>query len=109
MKPTTKTFIIIGCMTGAFAVPVIIIMLRDFIYLAIFVISFSMCLFILGYCGYQDLLLYIRREEIEEERIFHSFHGDLEKIRLYKGFIKFFAGNVSVEHLQEWFENHPRK
>jgi len=42
-------------------------------------------------------------------KIFHSFHGDPEKIRFYKGFKKFFNGDVNAKQLQQWFENHPRK
>jgi hypothetical protein len=54
-------------------------------------------------------LVYVRRHDIEEERVFHSFGGDPEKIRFYRGFKKYFDGDVNAKQLQQWFENHPRK
>jgi len=59
--------------------------------------------------SYKDFMLWKRRHEIEEEEILHRFHNDPEKIRFYKGFKKYFAGELSIEGLDQWFEHHPRK
>jgi hypothetical protein len=51
----------------------------------------------------------LQAEQIEEEQIFHQFHGDKDKIRYYKGFRKHFDGSLNLEQLKKWFEKHPHK
>lgn len=61
------------------------------------------------YICYKDYSSWYIRVKMEEEEIFHQFHGDPEKIRFYKGFKKFFDGDLSIEELEQWFEKHPSK
>ena len=67
------------------------------------------CFILFGYYSYQDLLTILQKEQLEEERIFHSFNGDPEKIRFYRGFKKYFDGDLNLEQLEKWFLQHPRK
>lgn len=110
MKPTTKTLLMVcGGLAAVFIVPALLIIFRDYVYITIFVSCVTYCFYIVGRVGYEDLLPYVTREQMEEERIFHSFNGDPEKIRFYKGFKKHFAGELNEKELQHWFETHPRK
>jgi len=110
MQPTTKTALLVGgVILSVFIVPAIIILLRDFWNLIILVCCVCYSLYLVCYHGYQDLLPYIRRHQIEEERIFDSFNGDPEKIRFYRAFRKHFDGDLNLKELEEWLIKHPRK
>ena len=104
MKPTTKTaLIIVGSMAMVFVVPGVIVLLHDYLYAIIAISSFLACIAITGYCGYQELLPVIRQQEIEEQQVFHRFHGDKDKMRRYHGFKKHFDGELNLEQLEQWF------
>jgi hypothetical protein len=110
MQPTTKTALIVaGCIFCIFAIPATLIILRDFIPIIIFTLSVVCCLYLVCYHGYQDLLLYIKHDQIQEERIFSFFNGNPEKIRFYKAFKKHFDGELNLEQLRQWLIDHPRK
>lgn len=110
MKPTTKTtLIVIGSLASVFIVPAILIILHNYIYAFVAIFCFISCFILVGYYSYIEILPLIMREHLEEERIFLSFNGDPEKIRFYKGFKKYFSGELTLEQLEQWFEHHPRK
>ena len=110
MNPVTKTLIIVlGSILGIFVVPATLIIFHDYINAFLAIALFLACFILFGYYSYEELLPMIQREQLEEERIFHSFNGDPEKIRFYKGFKKHFDGDLNLEELQQWFENHPGK
>ena len=110
MQPTTKAVLIVaGCMSSVIILPVILLILRDFIPIIILISCVVYCLYLICYHGYQDLLPFIQREQIQEEQIFHAFNGDPEKIRFYKGFKKYFDGDLNSEQLKQWFIKHPLK
>lgn len=73
------------------------------------VLIFTLCFWLIGYCAYQDIMPIIRKAKLEEEEIFHRFAGNLEKIRFYRGFKKYFDGDLDQEELRQWFIDHPRK
>ena len=110
MNPVTKTLLIVlGTILGIFAVPAILIIFHAYINAFIFIMSVQACFILFGYYSYEELLPILQREQLEEERIFHSFNGDPEKIRFYNGFKKHFDGELNLEQLEKWFTNHPRK
>jgi cytochrome b subunit of formate dehydrogenase len=98
-----------GSILGIFLFPAILIIFHEYISAFVFIITVLSCFILFGYYSYQDLLPILQREQLEEERIFHSFNGDPEKIRFYKGFKKHFDGELNLEQLEQWFTNHPRK
>jgi Ca2+/Na+ antiporter len=108
MNPIRKTLLIVlGSILGIFMVPVILIIFHEYIYAFLAITLFITCFVLFGYYSYQELLPIIQQEQLEEERIFHSFNGDPEKIRLYKGFKKHFDGELNIEQLEKWLKNHP--
>ena len=110
MNPVTNSLLIIlGTILGIFLVPAILIIFREYINAFIFIASVLACFILFGYYSYQDLLVILQREQLEEERIFQSFNGDPEKIRFYRGFKKHFDGDLNLEQLEKWFLQHPRK
>ena len=110
MNPVTKSLLIIlGTILGIFLVPAILIIFHEYINAFIFIASVLACFILFGYYSYQDLLVILQKERIEEERIFQSFNGDPEKIRFYRGFKKYFDGDLNLEQLEKWFLQHPRK
>lgn len=110
MNPVTKTLLIVlGSILGIFIVPAILIIFHEYINAFIFIISVLACFILFGYYSYEEILLIFQRQQLEEEQIFQNFNGDPEKIRFYKGFKKYFDGNLNAEQLEKWFMNHPRK
>ena len=110
MNPVTKTLLIVlGSILGIFLVPAMLIIFHDYINAFLAITLFLACFIVFGYISYQELLPVLQREQLEEEAIMIRFNGDKDKIRYYKGFKKHFDGDLNLEQLEKWFENHPRK
>lgn len=110
MKPTTKTLLIVLLtISSVFLFPAIIVVFRDYLNAFFAITLFITCFILFGYNSYQMLLPIIRREQLEEEEIMQRFAGDKEKIRFYRGFKKYFNGDLNAEELERWFIKHPRK
>lgn len=110
MKPTTKTLLIVlGSIGSVFMVPAIIILFYDYLYAFFAITLFIACFLLFGYHLYYELSPIIHQKQIEEEAIIHGFNGDPEKIRFYRGFKKYFDGDLNAEELKQWFIKHPRK
>jgi len=110
MNPVVKTLsIVLGTILAIFLVPAVLIIFHDYVYAFLAITLFLACFVLFGYYSYQELLPILQAEQIEEEQIFHQFHGDKDKIRYYKGFRKHFDGSLNLEQLKKWFEKHPHK
>jgi len=77
-------------------------------HLTVAILSILPSFWILCYMSYKDYMVWKRRHEREEEEIFHRFSGNKEKIRFYKGYKKYFDGDLDIEGLKQWFIHHPR-
>ena len=109
MKSETKTWLIVlVSVAGVFIVPAILVLLHEYLNAIIFIITFILCITIFSYGSYTILLPTIQRADLEEQEIKDRFHGDPEKMRFYRGFKKYFAGELNEEELKRWFINHPR-
>jgi hypothetical protein len=110
MNPVTKTLLLIlGTILAVFAVPAVLIVFHVYLN-AFFAISlFIACFVVFGCYTYQELLPEFHRADLEEQEIMHRFAGSPEKMRFYRGFKKHFDGELNLEQLEKWFENHPRK
>ena len=64
---------------------------------------------ILCYMSYKYYRLWKQIQKIQEQQIYHQFNGDPEKIRFYKGFKKYFDGELNIDELEHWFKHHPSK
>ena len=110
MKAKTKTILIVlGSIASVFVVPAVIIICRDYLNAFFAITSFIFCFILVGYYSYVDLFTILNQQQIEEENIYHQFHGDKDKIRFYKGFKKHFDGDLNLEELERWLEKHPHK
>ena len=110
MNPVTKTLLIVSSsILGVFIVPLILILLHDYLLAILAITLFISCFLLFGHYMYIELYPIILEKQLEEEKIFHSFHGDPEKIRFYKGFKKYFDGSLDAKGLEKWFEHRPRK
>lgn len=110
MNPTTKTMLIaVGSISAIFIVPALIIVLRDYLNIIIFIPLFIYCFGIVGYYLYHDLLPIIKQKQLEEDEIMRRFEGNPEKIHFYKGFKKYFDGELNAKELEKWLINHPVK
>ena len=110
MNQVAKTLsTVLGSILGIFIVPAVLIMFHDYIYAFLAMALFLACFVLFGYYSYQELLPVLQAQQIEEEKIFHQFHGDKDKIRYYKGFRKHFDGELNLEQLKQWFERHPHR
>lgn len=110
MNPVAKTLLIIfGFIIGILLIPVFLILLRDYINAIIFFVTVITLLVLFIYECYHEFYPIIHKEKMEEDEIFHRFHGDPEKMRFYKAFKKHFDGELSVDGLKEWLINYPSK
>jgi len=110
MNPVVKTLLIIlGSILSIFLVPVILIVFHDYLNAFFAITLFIACFVLAGYYTFQEIYPEILRKHLEEEAIFHQFHGDKDKIRYYKGFKKHFDGELDLEQLEKWFKHHPGK
>lgn len=98
--------IVLLVIASVFIVPAIIIILHEYLNAIVAITSIISCFIIFGYCFYIELLSILHKEQQEEERIIQQFSGDLKKIYFYKGFKKYFDGDLDVESLKTWFKKH---
>lgn len=107
MNPKTKTILIVmGTILSVFLVPAIIIILHEYI-MAILAIGLILgCFILFGFCCYIEYYPLLQAKHQEEENIMHQFHGNKEMIRFYKGFKKYFDGDLSAEGLKIWLSKH---
>jgi len=110
MKPETETLLlVIGTLLGFFLIPTILIVLHAYLLAILFIGLLVANIVLLVYYGYIELLPVIRQKHSRDEELENRFHGDPNKIKFYKGFMKFFSGSLDQKGLQHWFENHPTK
>jgi uncharacterized membrane protein len=110
MNPVAKTLLLIlGTILAVFAVPVVLILFHAYLNTFFAIVVFVICVVLFVYYSYQELLLEIRRAQLEEDEIMARFEGDPEKIRFYRGFKKHFDGDLDLKQLEQWLINHPRK
>jgi len=110
MTPRNKTIImVVGSMIGLFLIPAILILLRDYLLAIVFITSCLAFLLIFSYAIYTELYSLMIQDQVEDDEVFHRFHGDPAKMHFYRGFKKYFKGELSAEGLEKWFENHPTK
>ena len=110
MNPVTKTLLVIlSTIISIFLVPAVLIIFHDYIYAFLAITLFLACFILFGYYSYEELLPILQAKHIEEEQIIHGFSGDKDKIRYYKGFKKYFDGDLNPEQLKKWFVHHPHK
>ena len=110
MNPVAKTLLLIlGTILAVFAVPVVLIVFHAYLNAFFAIVVFVICVVLFVYYSYQELLLEIRRAQLEEDEIMARFKGDPEKIRFYQGFKKHFDGQLNLKQLEQWLIDHPRK
>jgi uncharacterized protein (DUF58 family) len=110
MNPVAKTLLLIlGTILAVFAVPVVLILFHAYLNAFFAIVVFVICVVLFVYYSYQELLLEIRRAQLEEDEIMAGFEGDPEKIRFYQGFKKHFDGQLNLKQLEQWLIDHPRK
>jgi uncharacterized membrane protein len=110
MNPVAKTLLLIlGTILAVFAVPVVLILFHAYLNAFFAIVVFVICVVLFVYYSYQELLLEIRRAQLEEAEIMARFEGDPEKIRFYQGFKKHFDGQLNLKQLEQWLIDHPRK
>ena len=109
MNPVTKTLLLIlGTILAVFAVPAVLIIFHDYLNAFFAVVLVLSCFGVFGYYTYQEFLPEFQQAQLEEDEIIARFEGDPEKIRFYRGFKKYFDGDLNSEQLEQWLIHHPR-
>lgn len=107
MNPVSKTLLIIfGSLVGILGIPLILVILHEYVlaFTLIFVFLAVLALFVKGM--FDELYPELRKKHFEEEEIMHRFHGDKRTIAYYKGFKKYFDGDLSEDGLKKWLSHH---
>ena len=109
MNPITKTLLLIlGTILAVFAVPAVLIMFHAYLNAFFAIVLVLTCFVLFAYYTCQELLLELQQAQLEEEQIISRFSGNPEKIRFYRGFKKYFDGDLNSEQLEQWLMHHPR-
>lgn len=107
MTPQTKATVITVCvLVGMVIVPVTLIVLRDWLLAAAVIVIYSFVLWLFFSEAYRVLRQYFLAPMIEDQQATQAFNGDPLKMHFYRGFRKFFNGNVNEQELQHWLERH---
>lgn len=107
MTPTTKaTVVTIGVLFGFAAIPVLLIMLANWLLVITIAITYSAVLYLFLTEMYQVIRGELLRPMLEDQKAISGFDGDPMKIHFYKGFRKYFNGEVDEQGLQHWLERH---
>ena len=110
MNPVAKTLLLVlGTILAVFAVPAVLIVFHEYLNAFFAIVLVLACFVLFAYYTYQEFLPEIRQAQLEEAEIMARFEGDPEKIRFYRGFKKHFDGELNLEQLKQWFNNHPRR
>ena len=110
MNPVIKTLLLIlGTILAVFAIPAVLIIFHAYLNVFFAIVLVLACFVLFAYYSYQELLPEFSRAQLEEEEIMHRFAGNPEKMRFYRGFKKYFDGDLNLEQLEQWFLHHPSK
>lgn len=87
-------------------VPVLMVVLADYLNVIVIVVTYSTVLVLF----FREMYLTIRAELIrpmlEDQQATTAFEGDPLKLHFYRGFRKYFDGDVNEQGLQHWLEQH---
>ena len=109
MTPVTKTLLLIlGTILAVFAVPAVLIIFHAYLNAFFAIVLVLTCFVLFAYGTYQEFLPEIHRAQAEEDEIMARFAGNPEKIHFYRGFKKYFDGDLNSEQLEQWLMHHPR-
>ena len=107
MTPTTKsTVVTVSALVSIVMVPVLLVVFRDWIMVFIIAIVYAVLLYLFCTEMYQEIRRNLLIGLEEDQRVIDGFHGDPLKIHFYRGFIKHFRGDLTLEQLQHWLEHH---
>ena len=107
MTPQTKaTLITVSVLASMVLVPVVLIVLRVWLLAAAVVVIYSVLLWLFFSEMYKLLREYFLSPMLEDQQATHAFNGDPLKLHFYRGFRKFFNGDVNEQELQHWLERH---
>ena len=110
MNPVAKTLLLIaGTILAVFAIPAVLIIFHEYLNAFFAIVLILSCFVIFAYCTYHEFLPVIRQAQLEEEEIMARFANNPEQLRFYRGFKKHFDGGLSLQALEQWFKDHPRK
>lgn len=98
-----------GSLIATLMIPFVIAVFYDFFLVVTVFFLVIGCFSLVFYELYKEILPVIIKDKLEEEEIIARFNGDPEKMRFYRGFKKYFRGELDPKQLQHWFEHHPRK
>lgn len=103
IKAMWQTLAVLAAIT---TVPVLMVVLADYINIIAIAVTYSTVLVLF----FREMYLTIRAELIrpmmEDQQATTAFEGDPLKLHFYRGFRKYFDGDVNEQGLQHWLEQH---
>lgn len=107
MTPQTKAQVLtLAALVSVVAVPVLLIALHDWFYVMVIAVTYGAVLALFFREMYLIVNAELLRPIIEDQQATESFAGDPLKLHFYRGFRKFFDGNLDQDQLQHWLEHH---
>jgi hypothetical protein len=107
MTPQTKASLTAAALlTSLVVVPAVLIAFRDWVLAVTVFVIYSAVVWLFLSEMYQLLKQYFLSPMIEDQQATAGFEGDPLKLHFYRGFRKYFDGEVNEEQLQHWLERH---
>jgi LPS O-antigen subunit length determinant protein (WzzB/FepE family) len=107
MTPTTKaTVITVAALISIAAVPVLLVVLQDWLAVIAIAVIYPAVLYLFFKNMYDLIRTELLQRMLEDKRIIDSFDNDPLKIHFYRGFKKYFDGDLDADRLKHWLEQH---
>jgi hypothetical protein len=96
----------VAVLVAGTAVPVLMVVLADYLNIIVIAVTYSAVLVLFFREMYLTINAALLRPMVEDQQATAAFEGDPLKLHFYRGFRKYFDGDVSEQELQHWLERH---
>ncbi len=107
MKAQTKaTVLTVTALFSMVAVPVALIMLRDWLAVMAIAVIYPVIVWLFVINMYKEIRHVVLLPLLADEQAMQSLGSDPLKIHFYRGFKKYFDGDLDADGLQQWLQHH---
>lgn len=107
VKAQTKaTVFTVTALLSMVAVPVLLVVLRDWLAVITIAVIYPVIIWLFVVNMYKEIRHVILLPLLADEQAIQSLGGDPLKIHFYRGYKKYFDGDLDADGLQLWLQNH---
>ena len=107
MTPVTKASVIAGSVLASIVlVPTVLIVFRDYVLITLIFVVYSAVLVLFFTEMYWEIRRHLLRKLEEDEEVTHAFAHSPLAMHYYRGFRKYFDGDLNKDQLETWLKHH---